>query len=383
MGNSTTGRAAQLGAAAAAALDRLADWIFGVAYWKLLAAALAVAILQHGLWMPPSYNLLLSPAQQMFHNPFPDEPRKQWILFSFLAPALAYLTGMAGSAPRFALLHALIFLAGFPLLMYAFRRTYGDLAARMGLIAFFLSALPAVVFTWLGMPDSYTVLFILAVAAFFRNPPALVLSAALMGVNHFEQGIIMTILLCIFLLIAREPFSLRATLAGVASIVAGLVLGRLGLLWFFDRYEYRLTFDRVDYLMANWPGRYIKSLLKNLPVLIFSLYQLGIVPLGLYIAYFRRSRPVLALTIVNALALAVMALMLDPTRVFALITFPVILLLFTAPRLSDLPPAELRAFQRAAALSSVGAVILPRLLIWDGAIISSAWGYLVSYLIDR
>jgi hypothetical protein len=170
----------------------------------LFGLLVILSIIQNGIWYSPQTERLLLVSQNIFRNPFNEQVTNQWLLYSFLGPIIGYLTHLNSSLITYSLLHFAVFLLLFGVFLIVVRYRMGDFAARIIMIAFFLTPLPNIVFTWLGSPDVFTILLAGTIVVFSSNPACLFPTYFLMGINHFEQGSIILALTTIFMGITRE-----------------------------------------------------------------------------------------------------------------------------------------------------------------------------------
>lgn len=196
---------------------------------------------------------------------------------------------------------------------------------------FALSPLVAVVATGLGSYDAWTLLcFALVMWAWqTQKAPLILLASALVGIQHFEQGLVA--LLAAALLAMNSGLLLPSTIrkpANIAWSAFGLVLGKVSLLLVLQGMGVDPFAGRSLYLAdpellrialtsaVNYLPIYIYSLLAGLWALIFFMGLHG-----------RRSRRTWTLPLAGGILFAFSAVTLDHTRVFALMSLPALLLL--------------------------------------------------------
>jgi hypothetical protein len=103
-----------------------------------------------------------------------------------------------------------------------------------------------------------------------------------------------------------------------------------------------------------------------------------------YILYFGiRARESIAFAVCNILAFITILFTLDQTRVFALVIFPVWLLLITSPAFLGLEAQEREFFKRLFAYSLIAGLLVPRIVVWDGNIYSSVFFQSITYVLGK
>ena len=352
--------------------------LFGMAFGPFYLLILGLAVLQNGVWYSPLARQYLLMSKDIFRNPFLGETAIEWVTSSFLGPALAYYTSMNRSLLSYCILQLAIFLVGFTALILVVRHRNGDFIARTVLIVFFLSPLPHVLFTWLGAPDILTTLLSMVIVVFWGNPVAAMIGGFLLGVNHPEQGATAMLLLTLFSLLTRR---IRDTVAFALAGVGSLILGAWAVQWFFTRHNFDIVFTRVDYIIGMGLPAFLRSALSEPFALLFSLYNALILFVAVYLWFFwRKGRLAVAFVSCSLLAFVSILFTLDQTRVFAILTFPPLLLLVMSPSFQEMEPTQKEFFESVLAIAFIAGILIPRFVVWNGSVSSSAYAHIIAYL---
>jgi len=358
---------------------KLPQFIFGVKFWWFYSSILILSILQNGVWYSPQTERLWLMSENIFANPFLDQPKNQWLLSSFLGPLLGYVTSANRSIYLYSLLHLIIFIIFFTVMIAVAKQRHGDYIARSVLILFFLSPISNVLFTWLGSPDIITFLLSMALILFEKNIPVLVISAFLLGMNHPEQGLVILILLAIFTCTSgeRPKEVFKFALVGIGS----LLLGKFLVGWYFEIFNFDVTYSRAEYISNGGLYLYVKSTLSNPFAMMFSLYNILYIFIAIYLAYYwKKEKIAFAFLVYSLLAFTVILFTLDQTRVFSILTFPGLLLLVFSPTFRDSPTEQKEFFQNVLSILLLAGIFIPRFTILNGEVHFSSYQYLVETL---
>jgi hypothetical protein len=323
----------------------------------VVLGVIALGVVLHGASYVPMIDVHLGIA---------SEPTGTWASlgrngYLLDSPAMILLAHALGIESRlaFSMLALVVITLGVAWLVVLAHRHHGDAAVRLVAIAFFVAPIGAVLITWLGQPDPVT-MAAAGTLVLARNPLALALAGVLLGFNHFEAGVPI-VLASGVLLLAEGPARRRAL--DVAVIVLGLVAGKLALsLWQASNGQDPMS--RLDYVLDVGWQRYVRSTLGNMPALVFSTFSLAWpLVVSAFVEHWQRRRAVAyAMTVAALLAAGVTVLSLDPTRVFALVSWP--LVLFAVTRTADV---------RLAVWCLLLGIVIPRVIVWDGGVIASGF----------
>jgi hypothetical protein len=351
-------------------LEQVTAWLFGMRFGRFVALVLGLAVLRNGLWFVPNVDLVRQISLDPTTCPelIRTFPPVQYLMSSYLGPLLAWLLRANGDYLVFALLHLALFLALFPVVLWQARRKFGDPFARCLGIAFAVLPVSTTVFTWLGNSDTFTVL--LGSAVFLCESVVVLLPAGfLLGVNHFEQGVLIVLLTALsqWFIAGPVPLSPRKRVAWVWAAL-GLALGKAALSRWFAAHHFPLAAGRLEWVMATGLSHFATMFVVNLLPLLFSLFNVfwaAVLLLGLVIAG-KYPRRLMELAVLCGLALATAALTYDATRVFALLCWPVVLaFLLLALHVDPAPHAGTRKLMTAVLASGL---VVPPLMVWAGNI---------------
>lgn len=342
------------------AVDCLARFVFEIPFWLFCAATAAIVVVRNGVGVFPALSLELSIASAL--PDLPSLPVAQQYFFSSLTGLiLARLLGISSAESFFALHLVVIIITAAAAIAVVYRRD-GDERARLLMLAIACSSVPMVLLGWIGSYDPFTVLAILIVTIADSHIVTFV-GAILLGFTHFEQGLFVVAI--VLILNSHRKFSWVRT---PTVLIGGLMLGKAVLMAYLV--SKGLGRGRLDYASITGLYTFLKFFVRQFPVL-----------LGSWFGAFWVWMTVAALSVVNrwtelgrwflatALAATASLLALDETRVFALISLPLIVHVgMDAKEL--MAPQSRRA---AAVLASCIALILPPVFVWEGAVHSTGW----------
>lgn len=346
-------------------LDRPAQLLFGLRLWALGVLLLALAVLKNGIWYTPNLHAYVEIGRYFPERPPPGPG--DYLLSSPLGAAIASVLHLDSSL-AFVILHLAVVLASAVGLVFLISRRFGDVGARLVLVALFCSPLSNLLLTWLGQADAFTFGSATALVV-LRSPPALFVAAAVLGLNHFEQGVFIVLATCLLRLNADR----RQAVAAVGAIAAGLLVGKAVLETYHHLYDITMV-SRWDVAGMVGIESLLESFSKNLPVWLFSVFNS--LWLFLVVVHLRHLRTlVLPLGLLVAFV-APAALSLDQTRVYALTTWPVVLwVVLWAARNED--EGLLRSLTL---MTLILGVLLPRVIVWEGRTYTSSLRLLVGWL---
>jgi hypothetical protein len=303
--------------------------------------------LTHGLAPVPNIDVWAAAGRA-----FPHPAGGTYIEASPVGPALAHLL-RCRSSNAYAALHLGLVVVATVALIAIVRRRFGDAAATLAVVALFASPLANVLLTWLGQPDPI-VLGLGAVAAMTTPPAAIGAAAFALGVVHTEQAIAIVVLL---LLVRSAVGDLRRSQA--TSLAVGVVSGAAVVAVF--KQHYGIDASRLAYAQDIGLGEFTRNFLTMWHlVLVASFGATWALVLMLGRRLDRRQRLSCTAAFVAALTMAFFTL--DTTRVFALVTFPVVLVLIghavrTLPR---------QTLDRVLAIVLVAGALYPHIVVWEG-----------------
>ncbi|MFV0317970.1 MAG: hypothetical protein ACK5O2_13550 [Microthrixaceae bacterium] len=337
--------------------------------WRLLgwwAGSVAAALVHNGLWATPNLAFVSLIASNPGTNPFGGALAGDYMLTDVSLTSLAWLVGQ--SAPHeIARLHLVVLVLGWAAVVYLAYRRFGYRAARA--LTVLIAASPAVTVSmqFLGQPDPLTAMCGIAMVL-ARRWWAVVALGVIAGLTHPEQAVFMAAAagtLRTFLpphlppnprspnprsVVRDEPVelaahhrtdgSLRRAGVGVAAAVGGVLIGRvLTQIWFWVN-DIVISTPRTRYLELGLSS-FVEHHTQQPVALLWSLWG----PLWLVLAALLGAvvlqRSGRALTVVDnvpsgvrtaglvastvaLLALVPVVVTLDETRVYAVITAPLL-----------------------------------------------------------
>lgn len=341
---------------AATAVER---WVFTAPLWQLVAAAFAVSGLLFGFGPQPSIDLLAFVARHPFQW---VNISAQWFYSSPLIPLGAWSLGI-GSGRGVAALGLVVNVAAIGGTVAVVRRWRGDFAARLVVVAFFCSPLANLAVTWLGLGDMVTVFA--ATLVTLGPVGAAVAGGALLGFNHFEQGVFIVLATTVLRRqVWRQTDWVRTTL----GTLAGLTVGR-GLLFIYHQQTgIHAANARGQFIKDTGVEGFVRAWGGNIPTLLFSVYGVMWVAAWFMVRGLERRT---ARTVIGLQAFLTLPVLItfDMTRVYAVITWPLALL--AVGWFATHPD---RAFvQRWTVYLAGAAIIVPRVMFWYDGVYVASW----------
>lgn len=326
--------------------------------WLFAAIVVAPNALVYSVKPAPFADRFVGIARDPWNPPNLDD----FFVNSPLSPLVAHHLGLTSG--RAYVLLGLVLVVGLTLCAgYLVRRWRGDLAARLILVAWAASPLIVVELTWLGMYDPWTVF---AATILTMGPRwAVGLGAILVGFNHFEQGIFIIFAALVVRFLAERDARELARVAGVA--LAFVAIGRLLQVLYLD--SIHATASRVTYLGDRGVDRYVRAWRGHVVAILFSVYGVLWLPLAAMLRRLDTRSRATILALHCGLTIPV-PVVLDTTRVYALITWPIIVggAVWWSKHDDDVDVV------RWAIVLFVCALVVPRLVVWDGSAYTSGWG---------
>lgn len=343
--------------------SRLGAWILDTPRWMYLAALFTLLFARTGVsFVAPAVAPI---AQNPYRNPFAD-PLEHYLYWSWLAPFLAHQLGATDG--RSLTLFYLAFAILFSILMVRWLfAELEDRLARVALLVFALLPVSALPYYWI-FNDSVT-LFLLACALFVpRTWGVLVLLGIGLGMQHFEQAFFAAGGACVALFWAeRRGARPRHDWRWALALLAGTIAGKLLLALLFSWLDVEVNSGRLLWLMESW-----KVLLRRFAYsyhfALFSAFGVGWLVVVRFLG--RTSPEVLPAGATLLGLLLLMPISDDPTRVYAVVTFPLLcaLLLHNAEFLATIRPDTLGRW-------ALLWCLVPWMFVWAGRPLVSAFAY--------
>lgn len=336
--------------------------IFRSNFWIFLAFILAAVYLKFDFHSSPQAQRLFLFSQNIFENPFHNDPQNQWLLSSLLTPSLAYFLGFNQSLEAYLSMHVALLILGFLICTLKIRVQLGDLAARLFIIYLISSPAVFVLFDWLGTPDPITLFASVLLALYVKKPAISFSLGAIIALNHPEQSFFIFSLIVISETLQKETPP-KNFLWPIAGLTFGFMLNKS----YLSIMDFNITFDRFEYIHQKGLSRYIKSYFKNPIALIYSSLQFFWVFIFWGAWPNKTSRKKFLSILLIGLLITIIAL--DQTRVCLLLNFPALSLFFlkSVAKNHDADNDLRLPFAAILYLS----FLLPHIYVWDGAIYTS------------
>ncbi len=300
----------------------------------------AYVLLRAGVGVYPGIGVALDIANRLPSMPaFP--PLAQSFQHAPLGPALARLLG-ATTSGRYQVLHAGLLVAGSAALGWVVATRWSPTVAVIAATAFAASPAAVVLTAWTGSYDVFTFLLGSAIVV-ARRPVAAAIAGFVASFAAFEQTIVSVVLLLGVAVVTGDRDRRGAYIGGVA----GAVLGRIVLTVWLRAHG--ITHDRSYWISFFGPSYFLRQFVDSLGVLLLTTLGGAVVVVVAALAWGVRSGRSRAAWIgAFAVPLVPVALTEDQTRVYAMITWPIVLALvlaaapaFTPRRVRVLVPAAL------------------------------------------
>lgn len=331
------------------------------------AAGAVVALVHNRLWASPNLDAFARISSELGSDPFRDASSSDYLLTNLSMPALARLFGMT-EPHRYALVHLVVLAIGCAMAVALAMRHFGYRAARTLTVVLAASPGVTVVLQWLGQPDALTFPLGLLLAL-VRRRGAFVALAVLAGLTHPEQAVFVIAVAATVRTLVIPPGSWHdlpmprppwRSLPGrlLPELLVGLVgvgMGRLLVELYLRAFEVGVGRPRSDYLrlgvdlLVEHHGRAPLSMLYLFWGPLW-LVVAGVVALRVWARRTGTGRTDrygwswLVLALLAGAALVPVALTLDETRVYAVLTAPVLAAgsVLVADELARRRPAVLR-----------------------------------------
>ena len=322
---------------------------------RMFTITFLLAIIKSGVWVFPAIYASFLVSQDPFSQPF-SNPDDQYLMTTWFASFFANLLGIRALSDFIGLHFVFAILAILLIFRYAKSKTDKETRSRTLLL---FAILPAVstVFYWVGM-DSFTML----VMAVFLNLRTRVLPALAIGLigglHHFEILVVSSASLLIYELFRTKSFFKEKSFRACASLILGLVSGKLLLNLMFRLNDVVVSKNRTDIGLDGVISNL--ELLEHYGILIYWS-MLG--PVWFLVAYacYKKNREVIALVISLAIPMIAVLFVRDSSRVLQLTSFlPIAVgLLSNKAILKTLTPKQLRYLW-------IVWILTPWVWIWQG-----------------
>jgi len=211
----------------------------------------------------------------------------------------------------------------------------------------------------------------MTVVVLFESPWLALVAGAGLAVSHLEVGIFTIVMVIVSRVLDGRPTKLTT----IAALIGGIAAGTVGL----ELYEHHAGISaeaRASFIKQAGIRTLLTDFFDELPTWLFSTFNVfWLFLVCLYGRIWRNkvTRAAIAFALVAGLVTTVT---LDETRVFALLTWPLVLWLAVhATRTFDA-----KLVRRVTALTFVAAVVVPRVIVFEGhASVSFAFYFVTKF----
>jgi hypothetical protein len=346
--------------------------LFESSTWKLLAVVFGLWLVKTGIWTYPNPRAVWAMAMNPFASPFTN-PDEEYLMWSWLGPWLAWLTGATTMTRLFLLSLAQAAAFTFLFVRLALVSLPRD-QARTAIVLFAVLPVSTTAYYWVGY-DSLTLLLMMAALAFPATPLVTLGAGLLLGMQHFEQGFFGAAGLSAAVFMSRRqgyalPYGLKFCLLLAAAIVAG----KLALVGLFHHYGIHVNSGRMYWVREHF-GEMVSNFFLHAQVIAWSVLGLGWLAAARFADWGRRSLPFF-LVLGGLSLLAVVTA--DQTRVVAIVSFPLLMAYWLRN-----PDFLSRLGRREVAQVFLLWAVLPMSWIWIGAPKWSLFPYDVAYVLHQ
>lgn len=331
-----------------------------LALWGV--GSLAVALVHNRLWASPNLAFFTVISRSLGRNPFGNGFDGDYLLTNLLGPSIARALGQT-EPHEYVRLHLLLLLVGLAAVVVAAYRRFGLATAR--LLCVLVAASPAltVAMEWLGQPDALTLPLALGVVVATRRWTAFGL-AVLLGLAHAEQGLV----IALAAVVVRTVIAEGRIRDEVPALLGGVVTGRAVTEVYLRLNDIVVSTPRTSFLDLG-VGGFVEHHLQSNGVIVYALWGplwIAVVVTALRFLRSGASWPPhlrqqwAALATVAGVAVLPMLITLDETRVYSLVTAPLLLgwVVLTRRTLDVVPTARLSAPASSAARVALAAGVL-------------------------
>ena len=350
-------------------LSRLEDFLFNSKTSHFLITLIIILLFKVGIWHMPNLSYSQFISKNPFSNPF--QGVEMYIFWNWLGPFLAWSFGLQTMASFFLFHLTCSFLFIFVLIRLVFQ-TFPNPIARQSLIILFALPAAGTSFFWVGM-DSLTLLLIALPFVFPKTKSIALIMGALLGMQHFEQGIAAYSALFFAVLLSHKlGYRLRYSPQFCLSLLVGVLAGRLALSSIFHFHHIQLQFGRHTWLSENLP-KLLQQFIFHFQMILWSTLGLGWFVAIRFADWGKSSLPFF---ISLSSLLLLLPLVEDQTRVSSIISFPLILVfwLLNQDFIAKLSRREISLF-------FLAWIVSPWTWVWGGITRVSAFSYDLAYLL--
>ena len=353
---------------------RWTRWLTALPTSVFLILLALIELVKVGVWWKPDLSFKLALTQNPFTNPWPESPLTQSHMWTWLSPAIGHFLRTT-DPQKYLLLHFTIVICFFVLVaMTALTRLPKNQAHLTLLLVACLPITPTLLI-WVG-DDGLTALLLALITINANRWVLSSLFAVLLGMQHFEVGLLAVSVLAIAHIVGRWTNESRplATSFIVRSLL-GLIVGHLVLRGIFHVMEVDIRGGR-----SSWLETYGAEMLSQL----FTSWQFTLYSLlgAAWLIYFNswRFRNVSAPLSVGAALLVVListSIVFDQTRIASLALLPTLLAYWI------LRPEFLSTISSRLGLALLIVwLVTPVIWVWQGQIQSGAFPAIIELLME-
>lgn len=301
-------------------LLKIEEFVFKSNIYKFIGISIALMLFKSGLYFIPSLHNSFLLSQNPFINPF-DNPNNHYLMWTWLAPFLAWFLSI-NSFFYFYIFHLLFSIFFIFLFFRIIFKRLGDFDGRKAVVIFLSLPVSWTSFYWSGT-DSIILFLLLMIFYFPLNPFFIFLIGFFIGLQHFEIGIFASISLIISIYLAKRTinfFEYKLNLG--LYLLGGIILGKILLILIFNSNNIEVNSGRFYYLINNTHFRGLEDLFLYFHPIIWSVLGPGWLVFFKYLELRKESIPFSIVFI--SLIILLTPLILDQTRVLAVVTFPII-----------------------------------------------------------
>lgn len=287
-----------------------------ITYGFILSLGLIMIIRNFGVWLMPNLSVQFQISQSLAHNTL-FYPEQHYLYTNYLQPAIFGLLGF-NKFRYYVVYTTLITVLFVALFSVWFIHHHGQKIAINEMKLFTALTFPvfAIPFYWIGM-DGMTLLLMLFISINLSSR-WVILSALLLGIQHFEQGLLAFILLGISILLSvvYQPYDLIKTeVRKILIILLGIVLGKVILTAWFWVMNVELMGSRTEYL-ESYVNLFIAAWFQFWPFIGWSFLGVS------WLILIKKIKILWPFLTVSAIAFFFTAIVADQTRVGTIILFP-------------------------------------------------------------
>ena len=299
-------------------IGRIENFIYQSKRSRFIAIAVALSLIKTGVWCIPNLESSWIISLNPFHNPFTD-PMAHYMMWNWLSPFLAWRLRIHNeqSFLYFHLLFSIVFTCLFIAWIWSHLE---EKDARTSLVLFLSLPVSTTAYFWVGM-DSVTLVLMLLLLLVRRKAWMALPIGVLLGMQHFEQGLVAFGALAVALLISivmkkQSEYSIP----WITASLAGVILGKIVLMAVFSHYGMQVNSGRL-YLLQNYSRQCVVAFYYHFQYILWSVFGVGWIVIAKYSQQGKTAMPFL---IALAAEMPLLVVMQDETRVLAIVSFPLV-----------------------------------------------------------